>query len=328
MEHDEWLQLRKQGLGASEAPAALGICPYRSRLELWHSKVHPELVEQLDENENEYLYWGSRQEPIIRQRVIELYSCQVEYRPHWLCRHASKPWLLATPDGIVALNQAIVDAAGQAGIDMSALSLGDPGNLEIKTADHWVSAKWEEGPPENYECQMRHAMAVLALGWSMCAVLIGGNRCRQYILLRDFETERLIYEDESDFWSLVQQRIEPEVDGSEKTSRFIKRLYPEDTGATVQLGDEAFASDQLREDAIKHAKECEEGRAEAENWLKQRIKDATYGLLPDGTIYQWKVEPRRAQCCAKCGAEVRPPSRPRVLRRKAAKPSKRGSTTA
>ena len=35
MSRDEWLEARKQGIGASEAAAAIGISPYQSQLELW-----------------------------------------------------------------------------------------------------------------------------------------------------------------------------------------------------------------------------------------------------------------------------------------------------
>ena len=39
MERTEWLKARKGGVGASEAPAILGICPFRTALEVYLDKV-------------------------------------------------------------------------------------------------------------------------------------------------------------------------------------------------------------------------------------------------------------------------------------------------
>lgn len=36
---DEWLGVRKQGIGSSDAAAAVGLNPYKSQLELWLEKT-------------------------------------------------------------------------------------------------------------------------------------------------------------------------------------------------------------------------------------------------------------------------------------------------
>ena len=37
--HEKWLEVRKQGIGSSDAAAACGIHPYLSMLELWMIKT-------------------------------------------------------------------------------------------------------------------------------------------------------------------------------------------------------------------------------------------------------------------------------------------------
>ena len=32
---NQWLEVRKGGIGSSDAAAAVGLCPYKSHLELW-----------------------------------------------------------------------------------------------------------------------------------------------------------------------------------------------------------------------------------------------------------------------------------------------------
>ena len=39
MNRKDWLKIRKQGIGASDAAAAVGISPYQSPLELWMIKT-------------------------------------------------------------------------------------------------------------------------------------------------------------------------------------------------------------------------------------------------------------------------------------------------
>ena len=36
---DEWLEVRKRGIGSSDAAAAIGLSPYKSQLELWMEKT-------------------------------------------------------------------------------------------------------------------------------------------------------------------------------------------------------------------------------------------------------------------------------------------------
>lgn len=36
---DEWLTVRKHGIGSSDAAAVVGLSPYKSQLELWMEKT-------------------------------------------------------------------------------------------------------------------------------------------------------------------------------------------------------------------------------------------------------------------------------------------------
>ena len=37
--HEDWLAVRRQGIGSSDAAAAVGLTPYKSQLELWLEKT-------------------------------------------------------------------------------------------------------------------------------------------------------------------------------------------------------------------------------------------------------------------------------------------------
>ena len=61
MSREEWLRVRKQGIGASDAAAAVGLNPYQSPLELWMVKTGRDANLPKDDPNDEAspMYWGS-----------------------------------------------------------------------------------------------------------------------------------------------------------------------------------------------------------------------------------------------------------------------------
>ena len=64
---EEWLQLRRNGIGGSDASVIMGKNPYRSILQLWEEKTGKLPV---TDNGNEFTYWGNVMEPIIRKEFM------------------------------------------------------------------------------------------------------------------------------------------------------------------------------------------------------------------------------------------------------------------
>src|SRR5690606_15950624 len=66
LSREEWLAVRKQGIGSSDAAAACGIHPYLSMLELWMIKTG-RMESSVDESIKGYspLYWGNTLEPMV-----------------------------------------------------------------------------------------------------------------------------------------------------------------------------------------------------------------------------------------------------------------------
>ena len=60
---EEWLRVRKHGLGGSDISILLGINPWRSELELWLDKTNQT---NKPVAENEAMYFGSLLEPLLR----------------------------------------------------------------------------------------------------------------------------------------------------------------------------------------------------------------------------------------------------------------------
>ena len=64
---EDWLAVRKQGIGSSDAAAAVGLNPYKSQLELWMEKTGRDTsLPKLDPHDEESpAYWGNILEPIV-----------------------------------------------------------------------------------------------------------------------------------------------------------------------------------------------------------------------------------------------------------------------
>jgi len=59
----EWLEMRKNYLGASDAPIVMKVSPWSTPFQLWRKKLG--LVE--DEPENDNIRYGKAMEPIARK---------------------------------------------------------------------------------------------------------------------------------------------------------------------------------------------------------------------------------------------------------------------
>ena len=64
---EDWLAVRKQGIGSSDAGAAVGLNPYKSQLELWLEKTGRDtMLPKADPHDEESpMYWGNVLEPIV-----------------------------------------------------------------------------------------------------------------------------------------------------------------------------------------------------------------------------------------------------------------------
>lgn len=130
MTRDEWLDIRKRGIGSSEAAAAVGLSPYKSQLELWLQKTGQDagLPKPDPNDETSPLYWGTLLEPIVAAHYTKRTGRRVR-RINAVLQHASEPWMLAN-------------------IDREVIGDDDVQILECKTAGLNGARLWENGPPE------------------------------------------------------------------------------------------------------------------------------------------------------------------------------------
>ena len=286
-----WLRSRRSGIGASECPAALGQSPWSSPYSLYQSKVNPQDEGESDE-ENAAMHWGSQLEPAIRREVKDRLGQPVTNPGRYtMVRHPVDKHMFCTLNGMLeGITPAVRDLFGRGNIaDGYESSLEGAGVLQIKTTNAFAGSDWDHSWPVYYQCQCQHELYVTGSTWGVLAVLIGGQDFRMlpYVLYDEFVNPMV--RGLADFWGRVVRREPPPVDGSQATAVALAALYPEASGSTCDLPDEAaqWTADLDRLSAVAA------GTAEQIEALRNRIRlamgDSSFGLLPDGRKWSWKT---------------------------------------
>ena len=221
LSREEWLEVRKQGIGASDCAAALGINPYQSRLELWMNKTGRDAhLPKPDPNDiNSPVYWGN----LLEASVAEAYSHKTGNkvrRVNAVLQHpdADKHWMLANLDFAVVGNDEVQI-------------------LECKTTGINGAKLWANGVPDYVRCQVQHQLAVTGKQAADVAVLICGQELQVHRIERDDELIEHIIKFEREFWDMVEQDTPPEADGSDSADRALRALYPRDNEDVVDYTD-------------------------------------------------------------------------------------------
>jgi putative phage-type endonuclease len=285
-----WHAQRRQGIGASDAAAILGVHPYQSLIGLWGEKTGR--IQPDDLSGNEAVRFGTLLEPIVLSELAERTGRQVTPWPQdQVVISEDHPWLRCTPD------------ASQVDADRG------QGLVEAKTANLFAGRDWSDEPPLHYQVQLQHQMAVTGDAWGTLCALIGGQRFVWFDCDRNQSFIDTLLEQEERFWWHVTHDTQPEAEGSVACTDALRRLYPDDNGEVIELPAEAAHWDgRLR--AIKDAiKDLESEKRTLENQLKAAIGEATVGVLPDGSEYSYRTQSRKEHVVAA--------STFRVLRRKA-----------
>lgn len=307
----QWLQERRQGIGASDVAIILNLSPWKSPLALFSEKLGLDNPEGVDVELTDPQKWGMRLENAVAQGFGEETGRHViAGDPYAIARHRELPFLMATLDR----RQQIVD-----GCELPAdftLETGSEGALELKTAAFMKADEWEEEPPLYYQVQLQAQLFVADLAWGSLAVLIGGQRFRYKDMQRNDRFCAYMVQKCQEFWQHVQAGVPPPVDGHESTRNALHKLFPDAIDAElVDLPAEADEWHTQRMAAKEAIANANADLLMAENRIKAALGDHVAGITPAGITYRWKNEPKQSYQVAA--------SNPRVLRFSEPKKGKR-----
>jgi len=268
LSRDDWLAVRRTGIGGSDAAAAVGLNPYMSTLELWLDKTGRDagLAKPDPHDTTEPVYWGTLLEPIVAAAYTQQTGNRVR-KVNAVLQHPTIPFMLANLDR---------EIVGVPGVQI----------LECKTAGEFGARLWRDGVPEYVQLQVQHQLAVTGKRAADVAVLLCGQQLAVHRIERDDELIARLIPLEAQFWQYVISDTPPPADGSESADRALRHLYPGSAGVSVDFtGDPRLST--VFSDLVSVRAEIET-RTELESRLKQTIQqamgDASRALFETGEV--------------------------------------------
>lgn len=249
MSREDWLRLRKTGLGGSDAGAVCGLNPYSSPMKVYLDKT----ADTAEETDNESMRQGRDLEEYVARRFAEETSLSVR-RSLKLYRNRQYPWMIA---------------------DVDRLIVGEDAGLECKTASLFQADQWKDGAiPPHYLMQCLHYMAVTGKKAWYLAVVILGKEFQYRKIVREERLIQPLIEIEERFWKgNVLLRRMPDPDGSESCEEALGSLYrkAKETERIPLIGfDERL---ERREEVIREIEALEREQKKIEQEVKLYLKE-------------------------------------------------------
>jgi len=271
LSRNDWLDVRKRGIGSSDAAAAIGLNPYKSQLELWLEKTNRDvgLAKPNPDDDTTPVFWGVVLEPVVASQYQRRTGNKVR-KVNAVLQHPDVPWMLAN-------------------IDREVVGSNEVQILECKTAGLNGARLWREGVPKYVEVQVMHQLAVTGKQAADVAVLLGGQQLEVYRIERDEALIEQLIALERQFWHYVETDTPPPADGSESAEAALCLLYPADDGEQLDFTEDAALSQAFDELKQVRGALTSLGKREAElkQSLQQAMGEASKALFASGSI-SWK----------------------------------------
>jgi putative phage-type endonuclease len=272
----EWLARRRQGLGASEVAAVLGLSPFASAWDVWVRKTDPEAPASGDDSARAR---GRRLESAVLDWMSE--DARMDRRcipPHTVFQ-GPESWALCTPDDLYHRPQH-----------------PDEWGMEAKTdrdADGWGPAGDPRGVPVYYALQAHWCMYCTgAERWDVGVYLPIVDDWRRYTLERDPKVEQVLVERCGEWWERhVVQGLVPDMTASPAATAWLSRRFRAGRAPlrAATPAEEALVRQHVAAKLRVAGAEIE--RDKIANQLRQSIGDAE-GLIFRGGKATWKADKR------------------------------------
>ena len=268
----EWLEVRRESIGGSDASTIVGLSKWSSPMSVWADKLG-----MLEEKpETEAMRMGRDLEGYVADRFTEATGKRVE-KVNAILYNELYPFAHANIDRWV---------------------VGENAGLECKTTST-LDVRQFQGVefPEQYYAQCVHYMAVTgAERWYLCVMVYGrGIFC--YTLERDQAEIDALMGAERQFWAYVEKGTPPPVYGSEAPGDTLLTIYRESADSSVELFGREVLLKEL-EDLKEQQKALGVRVDEITNTIKADLGENERGTCP-GYLVTWKPQQRKTFQAAK-----------------------------
>lgn len=209
MSREEWLRLRKTGIGGSDMGAVCGINPYSSAMNVFYDKISEEITDE----DSESMRVGRDLEDYVARRFTEETGFKVR-RSNVCYRSVEYPYMIA---------------------DVDRLLMGCDAGLECKTTNAYGADQWKSDQvPSHYVIQCQWYMAVTGKKqWYIACLIMGID-----FVIRKIERDEALIKDlitiGGHFWNHnVMQKIVPDADGTEMYDKALEKYFIKAEKGTV-----------------------------------------------------------------------------------------------
>jgi putative phage-type endonuclease len=252
LSHDDWLRLRKTGLGGSDIGAICGVNKYNSPVKIYQDKTS----DTITEINTEATRIGHDLEDYCAQRFMEATGLKVR-KSNYMYRSKAHPYMIADVDRLV---------------------VGEDAGLECKTTNILNASQWKNGQiPLSYVMQCYHYMYCTGRKSWYIACVIWGKEFVYRKLTWDDEIIKNILTIEYDFWNNhVVKGIMPNPDGTKASETVISNMFPKaEIHSTIDLigFDEKLAR---RDSIISNIATLEQEKKKIEQEIQLFMQDNEY----------------------------------------------------
>ena len=265
LDRGQWLEVRKGGIGSSDAAAAVGLNPYKSQLELWMEKTGRTGANEENPGMQDPRFWGTLLEPYVAVAYMQKTDRKVR-KINAVLQHPTFNFMLAN-------------------IDREVVGCPDVQILECKTAGEFGSRLWREGVPEYIQLQVQHQLAVTGKAAADVAVLLCGQELEIHRIPRDDEVIARLIVLETRFWEYVETDTPPPADGSESAARALRQFYPGNSTTLDFSQDETLSQvftslSELQAELVIKGQQAELNK----QTLQQAMGDASRAVFAGGEV--------------------------------------------
>lgn len=162
----EQLELRKDGIGASDVAAIVGLSPWRTAMDVWLE--HPQIAIKPPFTGNEATEGGNILEPVIAAEYTRRGLGKILIEKPDTYQHDDFPWAMATPDRIC------LDAPDCEPHILECKAVG------VRRLRHWDDKK-EDGIPEYVYIQIQWQMFVCGYNRADMGAMLAGPYFRFWL---------------------------------------------------------------------------------------------------------------------------------------------------
>lgn len=276
---EDWLQLRRAGLGGSDMGAILGLSKFKTPVDVWLEKTGRSEGQQ----ETLQMRFGSYAEEFVaREYSAKTGNAVQRFTP--MLRHPVAP-ILGNVDRLVIPAGSKVASHKQ--------EIRTDRGLECKTASAFSASdveEWgEEGTdqvPPSYLVQCATYMALTPCQYWDLAVLFGNQEVRVYNLRRDRDLEGEIIARADEWWN---RYVVSDVAPPPTCLADIKSLFPTCSEAVVEADEMILHWAKVAEDAAAKANEYSKVAETAKVHMLSFMRDAAVLKLDGNRVFRRKL---------------------------------------